>query len=244
MFLLCRAWSDNETKMYKCNLIDWLIFTQSKMHVRILHWRIFSDNHLFKALYRCYLNRKSRYIITWGINTVLKYPSLCQIWPLWMWIISFSLGVGQFGTSSSTSPRWFVFSMGMLVGSGTYISVKWDKCVSQVTGCLTSQCCSEFTKYTFPSAVLCPLNSFIGFRIFTISLGFCLKTYSILYMGYMSVAITIIIMWMGWRTGVDKLAFENTMSEYMLYYRLAPLWYLTKKPPKKSREGYIFPADT
>lgn len=40
---------------------------------------------------------------------------------------------------------------------------------------------------------------------------------------------------------VDKLAFENTISEYTLYYSVASLWYQTTKIP---REGYVFPADT
>lgn len=71
MFLPSWRWNDNETKLHKYNLINWLIFTQSKRHVRVLHWRIFSDNHLFKALYRCYLNRTNKCIKTWGINTDL-----------------------------------------------------------------------------------------------------------------------------------------------------------------------------
>lgn len=52
-------------------------------------------------------------------RTALKWR---QCLPLGRWMMSFSLGVGHMGTSRSISPRWFFFSMGTLVGSGTYIS--------------------------------------------------------------------------------------------------------------------------
>ena len=98
---------------------------------KIVEWK---SGTFFMVMNTKWISSRKQYLSwTWRLNTFSSNRDIVSVIsgssrstlgvPLGRWMMSFSLGVGHRGTSMSIS-RWFVFSMGILVGSGTYISKK------------------------------------------------------------------------------------------------------------------------